>query len=75
MPPQKQLPVKNVSRDDIERKLKEIDDIIVEATSSAASAAKIAIGVGIVVVVALAFVSGRRRALRPKTIVSFVKTR
>ncbi len=73
MPPKKQVAPTNVTRADIEKKLKEIDDVVVEATSSAASAAKIAIGVGVVVVIA--FVSGRRRALRPKTIVSFTKTR
>lgn len=75
MPASKPTATKSVTREDIERKLQEIDDIITETTSSAASAAKVALGLGIAVVIILAFASGRRRALRPKTVVSFIKTR
>ena len=67
--------VKRVTREDIEKKLNEIDGIIEEATTSAGDIAKFAIGVGVVVIVALAFFSGRRRALRPRTFVTFTKTR
>lgn len=74
-PKSKESAPKNVSREDIEKKLNEIDEIVEEVTSSAADVAKIAIGVAVVVVVAFAFFSGRRRALRPRTLVTFTKTR
>lgn len=66
---------KNVTREQIEAKLNEIDEIVNEATDSAADMVKIAIGVGIVVVVGLAFLSGRRRALRSKTLITFIKSK
>ena len=65
----------NVSRADIEKKLNEIDDIITEATSSAAGKSKIALVVGVVVLVGIAYFAGRRRAFRPKTFVTFTKSR
>ena len=66
---------KVVTRSDIEKKLNEIDDVIEEATSTSKDIAKLALGVCVVVVVGLAFYSGRRRALRSKTIISFVKSK
>lgn len=71
----KVLPPKDVTRGDIEKKLKEIDEIIEDVTSSAADVAKFAIGAAVVVVVVFAFFAGRRRALRPRTLVTFTKTR
>ncbi len=65
----------NVSREEIVKKLNEIDDIVTEATSSAAGKSKIALVVGVVVLVGIAFVAGRRRAFRPKTFVTFSKSR
>lgn len=65
----------NATRAEVEAKLKEIDDVITEATSSAADKAKIALGVAVAIGLAFAFIAGRRKGLRPKTIVSFTKVR
>ena len=63
------------TREEVQAKLNEIDAVINETTSNAKDFAKIAIGVAVVAGLFLAFRSGRRRALRPKTIISFTKVR
>lgn len=64
----------NVSRAEIEKKLNEIDEIVNDATSSAADMTKVALVIGVIAIAAIAFYSGRRRALRTKTFITFTKS-
>ena len=57
-----------ISRDDIEAKAKEIVSAIEETTESARDTAIVA-GVAIAVVVAIAFIVGRRRGGRRRTLI------
>ena len=65
----------SISREDFEKKLGEIDEIVQETSNSGKDMIKFALGVGAVVVIGVAFFAGRRRALRTKTVVSFIKAR
>jgi hypothetical protein len=64
-----------VSRADIEAKLKQIDKDISDATSSAADKAKVALGIAVAVGLLGAFIVGKRKGLRPKTYVTFTRLR
>lgn len=63
------------TREEIKAKLDDINSVIEETKTSSKDFAKFAIGVLVVVGLLLAFRSGRKRALRPKTIVSFTKVK
>ncbi len=64
-----------ISRQDIENKLDEIDEIIQDATDSSKEVVRFAIGAGVVGLVVIAFFVGKRKGLRARTIVSFTKAR
>ena len=66
--------IEEVTRNDIERKLEELDEVFQDTANSGKDIAKIAIGIGVVLLLGLAFYSGRRRSLRTKTTVSFFKS-
>lgn len=64
---------KSISRDDIEKKLNELDGILTDSTSSTLGAAKTVAIVGVVAIVGIAYFLGRRKALRNKTFITFIK--
>ena len=64
---------KNVSRDDIKNKMGEINVVIDEIKSSSTDTIKVVAIIGIGLLVGIAFFSGRRRAMRPKTLINIEK--
>lgn len=71
----KKSPAKIVTRADVENKLSEISKTIEEETNSSKDKLQIVLIAAFGIGITLAFLSGRRRAMRKKTYVTFVKTR
>lgn len=71
----KPAPAKIVTREDVEKKLKEISQTIEEETSSSKDKLQVALIAAFGIGITLAFLAGRRRSLRKKTYVTFFKAR
>ncbi len=61
------------TRDEVVAKIHELETAITETKNEATSKLKIVAVISIAAIALIAFSSGRRRALRPKTVVSFTK--
>lgn len=64
-----------VSRDDIKAKMSEINNALDGMKESSMSTLKVALICGVTVLVGLAFLSGHRKAARPKTLLKIIKTK
>ena len=69
-------PVKaEVTREDIKAKMNEVNNAIDELKNDSMSGIKAAAIFGVVVLVGIAFLSGNRKASRPKTLLKIIKTK
>lgn len=63
------------TREDVVAKIQNLNVAVEEMKSDSVDTLKMIAICGVIVLVGIAFLSGRRRALRPKTLVSIIKTR
>lgn len=69
-------PVKvEVTREDIKAKMNEVNKAVDELKNDSMSGIKAAAIFGVVVLVGIAFLSGNRKASRPKTLLKIIKTK
>jgi hypothetical protein len=64
-----------VSREDVEKKLHSVNSAVQDLKNESVDTAKVIAVIAIAVIVGIAFYSGRRRSLRPKTFLSITKTK
>mgnify|MGYP003491730744 CR=1 FL=1 len=64
-----------VTREDVKAKILEVNKAVDELKKDSMSGVKAAAIFGVVVLVGIAFLSGNRKAARPKTLLKIIKTK